>query len=221
MDDAPRVNAALGAATPLARPTPRWSADATRGLTEAEQLVYRSNLLGADLAVTNFGGGNTSAKVEETDPITGEPVTVLWVKGSGGDLGSIKADGFSRLKMPTLDALRPRFKGPADEDLMPGLYPYAAIEPGGRAPSDRYAAPRPVALRPRRSRAPGRADRAGRRQHRRSGGAGDLWRRGRLDAVAPAGLRAGAAAEGAGGRPAGPARRDHGRPRPHLVGRQR
>ncbi|HEY1753297.1 MAG TPA: bifunctional rhamnulose-1-phosphate aldolase/short-chain dehydrogenase [Caulobacteraceae bacterium] len=131
MDDAARVN--LGEA--LARPTPRWPAEAAAGKTEAELLVLRSNLLGADLAVTNFGGGNTSAKLEEPDPITGAPVQVLWVKGSGGDLGSIAAGGFSRLRMATLDALAPRFGGSADEDLMPGLYPYAAIEPGGRAPS--------------------------------------------------------------------------------------
>jgi rhamnulose-1-phosphate aldolase/alcohol dehydrogenase len=131
MDDAARVN--LGEA--LARPTPRWPAEAAAGKTEAELLVLRSNLLGADLAVTNFGGGNTSAKLDEADPITGAPTRVLWVKGSGGDLGSIAAGGFSRLRMATLDALAPRFHGPADEDAMPGLYPYAAIEPGGRAPS--------------------------------------------------------------------------------------
>jgi rhamnose utilization protein RhaD (predicted bifunctional aldolase and dehydrogenase) len=133
MDDAARVN--LGEA--LARPTPRWPAEAAAGKTEAELLVLRSNLLGADLAVTNFGGGNTSAKLEEPDPITGAPTQVLWVKGSGGDLGSIAAGGFSRLRMATLDALAPRFRGPAGEDLMPGLYPYAAIEPGGRPRSTR------------------------------------------------------------------------------------
>ena len=55
------------------------------------------NLLGSDLRITNFGGGNTSAKVTMTDPLTGEPVEVLWVKGSGGDLGSMKLDGFATL----------------------------------------------------------------------------------------------------------------------------
>jgi len=117
----------VNAASPLQRPVPRWSATAAAGKSEAELLVYRSNLLGADLAVTNFGGGNTSAKLEEADPVTGAPTQVLWVKGSGGDLGSIRADGFARLRMATLAALAPRFRSPADEDLMPGLYPYAAI----------------------------------------------------------------------------------------------
>src|SRR5262249_45488628 len=69
------------------------------------------------------------------DPITGAPIRVLWVKGSGGDLGSIRAGGFSRLRLDTLDALSPRFRSAADEDVMPGLYPYAAVEPAGRAPS--------------------------------------------------------------------------------------
>jgi rhamnulose-1-phosphate aldolase/alcohol dehydrogenase len=131
MDGASRVKAA----SPLQRPVARWSEAAARGKSESELLVYRSNLLGADLAVTNFGGGNTSAKLEAADPITGAPIRLLWVKGSGGDLGSIRADGFSRLRLETLDALAPRFRSPADEDLMPGLYPYAAVEPGGRAPS--------------------------------------------------------------------------------------
>ena len=63
-------------------------------MSEPELLLYRSNLLGADLRVTNYGGGNTSAKIPSQDPLTGETVTVLWVKGSGGDLGSMKLDGF-------------------------------------------------------------------------------------------------------------------------------
>ena len=66
-------------------------------MSPAELLLYRSNLLGSDLTVTNFGGGNTSAKLAETDPLTGEAVEVLWVKGSGGDIGSMKLDGFATL----------------------------------------------------------------------------------------------------------------------------
>ncbi len=131
MDGASRINPAL----PLARPTPGWDAAATQGKSEAELLVYRSNLLGADLAVTNFGGGNTSAKLTEPDPITGAPTQVLWVKGSGGDLGSIAAGGFARLRLETLRALTARFGGPADEDAMAELYAHAAFEPGTRAPS--------------------------------------------------------------------------------------
>src|SRR5580692_5537874 len=131
MDGASRIDPAL----PLARPTARWDGAAARGMSAAELLVYRSNLLGADLAVTNFGGGNTSAKLVEPDPITGAPTRVLWVKGSGGDLGSIAAGGFAQLRLATLQALEARFDGPADEDRMAGLYAHAAFEPGTRAPS--------------------------------------------------------------------------------------
>ncbi len=131
MDGAERITTA----TPLVRPASRWSADAAKGLSDAELLIYRSNLLGADLAVTNFGGGNTSAKLEETDPITGAPAPVLWVKGSGGDLGSIERGGFARLYLDKLRALEKRFSGPADEDRMAELYAYAGFEPGIRAPS--------------------------------------------------------------------------------------
>src|SRR5271167_4279963 len=101
MDGADRITTAL----PLARPVSRWSQAAAAGKSEADLLVYRSNLLGADLAVTNFGGGNTSAKLEEPDPITGKRSKVLWVKGSGGDLGSIVQAGFSRLCLDRLSAL--------------------------------------------------------------------------------------------------------------------
>jgi rhamnose utilization protein RhaD (predicted bifunctional aldolase and dehydrogenase) len=78
---------------------------------EPELLLYRSNLLGADKRITNYGGGNTSAKVMETDPLTGEKVEVLWVKGSGGDVGSIKLDGFSTLYMDKLRALKGIYRG--------------------------------------------------------------------------------------------------------------
>ncbi|MGH6972204.1 MAG: class II aldolase/adducin family protein, partial [Caulobacteraceae bacterium] len=122
-------------ASPLARPAPLWSDAEAAGKSEAELLVYRSRLLGADLGVTNFGGGNTSAKLALPDPIDGTPVEVLWVKGSGGDLGSIDETGFSRLRLARLLALEPRFSGPADEDRMAGLYIHAAFEPGVRAPS--------------------------------------------------------------------------------------
>jgi rhamnose utilization protein RhaD (predicted bifunctional aldolase and dehydrogenase) len=76
-----------------------WNEAETVGMDEPELLRYRSNLLGRDLRLTNFGGGNTSAKVPMLDPVTGETVTVLWVKGSGGDLGTIKRDGFATLYM--------------------------------------------------------------------------------------------------------------------------
>ena len=75
----------------------RWDDVHAASLDEPAQLLYRSNLLGADKRITNYGGGNTSAKLQAADPLTGEPVTVLWVKGSGGDLGSMRLDGFATL----------------------------------------------------------------------------------------------------------------------------
>ena len=74
-----------------------WDDSRAAQMSEPELLLYRSNLLGSDLRITNFGGGNTSAKVMMADPLNGDQVEVLWVKGSGGDLGSIKLDGFSTL----------------------------------------------------------------------------------------------------------------------------
>ncbi len=90
-------------------------------------LRYRSNLLGADLRITNFGGGNTSSKFEMPDPFSGEPVRVLAVKGSGGDLGSIKDGGFAILGLERLHQLRNIYRGEAYEDEMVGYYPLAAI----------------------------------------------------------------------------------------------
>src|SRR5450830_2093135 len=87
-----------------------WDDAHAATLDEAHLLLYRSNLLGADKAITNFGGGNTSAKIMMTDPLSGEQVEVLWVKGSGGDLGSIKLDGFSTLYMDKLRALKQRYR---------------------------------------------------------------------------------------------------------------
>ena len=69
-----------------------WDDALAASMTESEKLLYRSNLLGSDKRVTNYGGGNTSAKVMEMDPLTGEMAEVLWVKGSGGDIGSMKMD---------------------------------------------------------------------------------------------------------------------------------
>ena len=70
-----------------------WDASHANTLDEPGLLLYRSNLLGADLRITNFGGGNTSAKVMHKDPLTGADAKVLWVKGSGGDIGSMKGSG--------------------------------------------------------------------------------------------------------------------------------
>jgi rhamnulose-1-phosphate aldolase/alcohol dehydrogenase len=90
-------------------------------------LRYRSNLLGSDLRITNFGGGNTSAKIKLPDPFTGEPVTVLAVKGSGGDLGSISESGFALLYMEKLQRLRDIYRGERHEDEMVRYYPLCAF----------------------------------------------------------------------------------------------
>ncbi len=90
-------------------------------------LRYRSNLLGADLRITNFGGGNTSSKIELPDPFTGKSVRVLAVKGSGGDLGSIRESGFALLYLDRLEKLKELYRGEASEDEMVGYYPLAAF----------------------------------------------------------------------------------------------
>jgi rhamnose utilization protein RhaD (predicted bifunctional aldolase and dehydrogenase)/NAD(P)-dependent dehydrogenase (short-subunit alcohol dehydrogenase family) len=105
----------------------RWDAALAATLDEPELLRYRSNLLGSDLRITNFAGGNTSSKIEEIDPLTGQPVEVLWVKGSGGDLGSIRRSGFATLYQEKLLALEKSYKGVALEDEIVALYPLAAF----------------------------------------------------------------------------------------------
>jgi rhamnulose-1-phosphate aldolase/alcohol dehydrogenase len=102
---------------------------------EVERLVLRSNLLGADLRVTNFAGGNTSCKARAPDPITGEPVDVLWVKGSGGDLGTLARAGLAALRLDRFAALRGHYRGHAQEDAMVALYAHCAFGVGGPAPS--------------------------------------------------------------------------------------
>jgi rhamnose utilization protein RhaD (predicted bifunctional aldolase and dehydrogenase)/NAD(P)-dependent dehydrogenase (short-subunit alcohol dehydrogenase family) len=90
-------------------------------------LRYRSNLLGADLRITNFGGGNTSSELELPDPFTGEPTPVLAVKGSGGDLGSITEAGFALLYLERLEQLKRLYRGEEHEDEMVRYYPLAAF----------------------------------------------------------------------------------------------
>src|SRR5437870_13875968 len=90
-------------------------------------LRYRSNLLGADLRITNFGGGNTSSKFEMPDPFTGKPVRVLAVKGSGGDLGSIQKSGFAIIYLDRLEQLKQLYRGEEFEDEMVGYYPLSAF----------------------------------------------------------------------------------------------
>jgi rhamnose utilization protein RhaD (predicted bifunctional aldolase and dehydrogenase)/NAD(P)-dependent dehydrogenase (short-subunit alcohol dehydrogenase family) len=101
----------------------RWDPAIAATLDEPELLRYRSNLLGSDLRITNFAGGNTSSKIMETDPLTGEQAEVIWVKGSGGDLGSMKRSGFATLYQDKLLALERSYKGVDTEDDMVAMYP--------------------------------------------------------------------------------------------------
>src|ERR1700744_816455 len=100
-----------------------WDESVARTLDPPALLRYRSNLLGSDLRITNFGGGNTSSKLEGTDPLDGQKKTVLWVKGSGGDLGSIKVEGFATLYLDKVLALAKIYRGVELEDEMVGMYP--------------------------------------------------------------------------------------------------
>ena len=154
------------------------------------------------------------------DPLTGEAVEVLWVKGSGGDIGSMKLDGFSTLYLDKL--LRPRsgsIAASAHEDEMVGYLPHCTFNLNPRAASIDTPLHGLPAVRPRRPRPPRRDHRAGRLLRRRGGDAGDLGRRGRLAALEAAGLRPRRhAARLRGGQPR-PARRDARRPRDHLLGR--
>ncbi len=112
-----------------------WDNSKADAMTEPEKLLYRSNLLGSDKRITNYGGGNTSAKVTQPDPLTGAMVEVLWVKGSGGDVGSIKMDGFATLYMEKLQSLRGIYKGVAYEDEMVGFLPHCTFNLNTRAAS--------------------------------------------------------------------------------------
>ncbi len=127
--DAPAAGADAGRLPDL------WNDDEARALSEPELLRYRSNLLGADLRITNFGGGNTSAKVPMPEPLTGETVDVLWVKGSGGDLGSATLDGFASLYLDKLLGLTRLYQGLASEDEMPGRFPHCTFNLNPRAAS--------------------------------------------------------------------------------------
>ncbi|MCC5965575.1 MAG: bifunctional rhamnulose-1-phosphate aldolase/short-chain dehydrogenase [Natronohydrobacter sp.] len=113
----------------------RWDDTVAAGMSESELLLYRSNILGSDKRVTNYGGGNTSAKVMETDSLTGAQVKVLWVKGSGGDIGSMKLDGFATLYMDKLNALKSLYRGVEFEDEMVGYLPHCTFKLNPRAAS--------------------------------------------------------------------------------------
>jgi rhamnose utilization protein RhaD (predicted bifunctional aldolase and dehydrogenase)/NAD(P)-dependent dehydrogenase (short-subunit alcohol dehydrogenase family) len=105
-----------------------WDDSIAAALDEAELLRYRSNLLGSDLRITNFAGGNTSSKIVETDPLDGTKREVLWVKGSGGDLGSMKRAGLATLYLEKLNALQQIYRGVDFEDEMVEMYPLCTFK---------------------------------------------------------------------------------------------
>ncbi len=112
-----------------------WDVSTSKKMNQSELLLYRSNLLGSDKRVTNYGGGNTSAKVMEKDPLTGKNVEVLWVKGSGGDVGTIKMDGFATLYMDKLNDLKSLYRGVEFEDEMVAYLPHCTFNLNSRAAS--------------------------------------------------------------------------------------
>ncbi len=114
-----------------------WKQEVEESLkgNEVDLLIYRSNLLGADLRLTNYGGGNTSCKTIEKDPLTDEQTQVMWVKGSGGDLGTLSKAGLAGLYMDRLNSLKKIYKGLEHEDEMVELYNYCIFDLSSKAPS--------------------------------------------------------------------------------------
>ena len=114
-----------------------WEEDKAAALNgdEVALLVYRSNLLGADLRLTNYGGGNTSCKAMAKDPLTGHEVEVMWVKGSGGDLGTMQKNGLAALYVDRLRSLKNRYKGLAHEDEMVELFNHCIYDLASKSPS--------------------------------------------------------------------------------------
>ena len=112
-----------------------WDDARAASLDEPGLLLYRSNLLGADLRITNFGGGNTSVKVAMTDPLSKKQVSVLWVKGSGGDIGSMNLDGFATLYMDKLESLKGLYSSLDQEDAMVHALNHCIYNLNSKAPS--------------------------------------------------------------------------------------
>ena len=142
-----------------------WKDEEAEQLKGVDRLVYRSNRLGDDLTLTNTGGGNTSSKLMEKDPLTGAEVEVLWIKGSGGDLRTAKRDGFASLYLDKVRAMKPRYlsdpergpKTPIEDEMYPmynhcvfNLNPRACSidtaggPSSGRQPTTRTAAAKPL-----------------------------------------------------------------------------
>ncbi len=108
---------------------------ASMGNDEVALFLYRSNILGADLRITNYGGGNTSCKTIEKDPLTNEEVEVMWVKGSGGDIGTLTRKGIAGLYTERLRNLKNVYEGLEDEDRMVGLFDHCIYDLDSKAPS--------------------------------------------------------------------------------------
>src|SRR5262245_64151340 len=126
--------------TPLTYVKYLWNDAEVRALDGLDRLVYRSNKLGEHLTLTNPGGGNTSSKLMETDPLSGDEVEVLWVKGSGGDLRTAKRDGFASLYLDKVRAMKPLYAGAATrgpktpiEDAMYPMYSHCVFNLNPRA----------------------------------------------------------------------------------------
>jgi rhamnulose-1-phosphate aldolase/alcohol dehydrogenase len=110
-------------------------AKAAQITNEVDLFIYRSNLLGADLRLTNYGGGNTSVKITDQDPLTGKDVQVMWIKGSGGDIGTLKKSGCAALYMDRLLALENVYEGIETEDKMVALFNHCIFDLDSKAPS--------------------------------------------------------------------------------------
>ena len=185
----------------------------------AAELVARSNRLGSDPKNTNYAGGNTSAKGTETDPVTGEDVELLWVKGSGGDLGTLTEAGLAVLRLDRMRALVDVYPGVDREDEMVAAFDYCLHGKGGAAPSIDTAMHGLVDAPARRPPASRLRHRARDRRRRRGADQEDLRRQGGLGAVASARLPARPRHRGdQGGEPEGD-RLHPRRPRHHRVGR--
>lgn len=102
---------------------------------EVDLLIYRSNLLGADLRLTNYGGGNTSCKALASDPLTGKETEIMWVKGSGGDIGTLKKSGLAALYVDRLRSLTNVYRGIEHEDEMVELFNHCIYDLASKAPS--------------------------------------------------------------------------------------
>lgn len=114
-----------------------WDEDKAKSLEgdEVALLLYRSNLLGSDLRITNYGGGNTSCKTNDKDPLTGESVEVMWIKGSGGDIGTLKKSGLAALYVERLRSLEKVYRGMDHEDEMVELFNHCIFDLSSKAPS--------------------------------------------------------------------------------------